>query len=337
MQQLSFEAVLKSNEIVDQFIQKTFEIESFSIEAFNNSMKEMHSIESKVFQISKGGYYSLYRGCALPKILISRQINKNELLIHSVLKEKKIVIVIPDVNIDLLCNGKHLTPNELLIYTEGDEVHIQTPSNFFSWVLSISESDLVPYVGLEAINTIKMHSEAIRLGKYALLHLTTFKREVTRLAMYLINHQQHLSNVLLHDIQESFFLQISTLFSGGGSGNASLRASCRTQLSVVKRVLNYLDNNADIIVTIPQLAEHSFCSVRTLGYAFENILSTTPKAYLMNKRMHMIKMELKYHNPMQLKMVLEKHGVTNSSRFTQDFVKLFNIHPLEIMDKVKTI
>ena len=141
--------------VFDLMIIDVFELEFFSVEQLNDSMKNIHLVNIDVMQTSKGHYYSLYHGFTLPKISISRRVNKSDLLIKSKPEKNEIIIIIPDEKAEILCNGVRITYDELFIYAENDELHLKTFKNHLSYMITIDESELALYVGFDILNIIK--------------------------------------------------------------------------------------------------------------------------------------------------------------------------------------
>ena len=190
--------------------------------------------------------------------------------------------------------------------------------------MGICEFEIIPYIGIEALNFIKNNTEAIRLGKIELSGLTQFKEQTIKISKYSFHNHRELSNQVLIDIQEAILLQVMSLFSKLPSkNNERENINQPTRLSVISRALDYLRCNAGNNITVPTLAADCFCSVRTLEYAFKVTYSMTPKEYLTIRRMHNIRKKLTNAPQAQFNDILKQHGVVNISRFNQDYLKLF--------------
>lgn len=300
-----------------------------SIEQFNHSMTKILLLNIEGFQKSKGKYLSYNHSFDLPKFTLSKVISNSEHISHCHLSEKKVIIVIPEHDVTLTCNGQKITFNELYIYTENNETYVHTPKDFDGYVLSIDESEIIPYMGIETLNFIKNNTEAIRLGKIELLGLSQFKEKIIKISKYSFHNHRELSNQVLIDIQEEILLQVMSLFSNLSSKKQAERKNINTstRLIIINRALDYLRYNTDKNIAIPTLAALCFCSVRTLEYAFKVTYSLTPKEYLTIRRMHHIRKILSNASQKQFNDILKQHGVVNISRFNQDYLKLFGCYP----------
>ena len=87
-------------------------------------------------------------------------------------------------------------------------------------------------------------------------------------------------------------------------------------------------------MTIPDLAEASFCCARSLEYAFKSILSMPPKQYLIKRRLQLIHTILKNPNSMSISEIIEKFGVVNQGRFAKDYFKFYKEYPHKTRGKI---
>nr|WP_240152840.1 helix-turn-helix domain-containing protein [Photobacterium alginatilyticum] len=97
--------------------------------------------------------------------------------------------------------------------------------------------------------------------------------------------------------------------------------------AIVTRALEYINSNNNIFLSVPDIAEQCYCSIRTLEYAFKQLLSVTPKQYLTIRRMYMIRQELTFKNCINITQVLNLYGVINQGRFSKDYFKMFGEYP----------
>lgn len=100
----------------------------------------------------------------------------------------------------------------------------------------------------------------------------------------------------------------------------------------VRRAENFMHANADVPLTIEQIAEAAQCSVRALQMAFRRFRATTPMAALRRIRLDEARREmLRAGRRESLGRIAAGHGFSNPGRFAQLFRRTYGAYPSETL------
>jgi len=102
---------------------------------------------------------------------------------------------------------------------------------------------------------------------------------------------------------------------------------------IVSEARDYVLENRDRPVGVPELCEHLHVSRRTLQYCFEEVLGIAPASYLRALRLNGVRRELAEAAPGEraVQDVAAAWGFWHLSQFAADYRKLFGLRPSETL------
>ena len=97
----------------------------------------------------------------------------------------------------------------------------------------------------------------------------------------------------------------------------------------VRRAVAYLDEHVAEHVTLPEVAEAARLSVRSVQHVFRRHVGTTPLAYLRDRRLDAVRLELIASDPADTTVadVARRWGFAHLSRFSQAYHARFGEYP----------
>ena len=175
-----------------------------------------------------------------------------------------------------------------------------------------------------ALNKVAFNTDIVneifkKNGKSNLLSKPFFYQWATRMDEIILNYEEpDKSTAVKLLIQELLFwlkynmssLQFLTNFSNN---------------DVLSNALNYINNHLDSLQSVSELAQNVFVSEPYLFHLFKKHLNTTPKMYIMQKKM--LQAERSILEGERLKTVSEKVGYSDYSVFFKSYKKYFGRPP----------
>lgn len=115
---------------------------------------------------------------------------------------------------------------------------------------------------------------------------------------------------------------------------ASMRPSSSARRRALDRALNYLYGSDNSVLSVPELSQIAGASQRTLEYAFRETFSMSPRAFLIQRRLHAVRRDLLAlapHSPATVGEVAHAHGFHELGRFAGDYKRTFGELPSETL------
>jgi len=307
------------------------------IESTQEMLKE-HNIQLESIQVSRGIHSSETEGLLFPTIRLSKitQMASSVVFMNGRNPCDDFNLQIPMDNSYIKINGKKISaegfnlsaPNEIL----------QIPASLYSSRkrvnLYFSKSVLADHIGQNEVETLIKQLPAIRGKKDNSNLFIEHQKEMVTYVNQVINSSVTFDFQAIKDIEETLYTFISSLISSFDDVTGQITDRRLTNhLSIIQRVLDFLESTATINISKPLILEQAFCSARALDYAFQSVIGIPFKKYIILRRMHLIKKELLHTEDIVMKNIVKKYGVVNVGRFTSDFHTLFGVHPKELVFK----
>jgi len=307
------------------------------IESTQEMLKE-HNIQLESIQVSRGIHSSETEGLLFPTIRLSKitQMASSVVFMNGRNPCDDFNLQIPMDNSYIKINGKKISaegfnlsaPNEIL----------QIPASLYSSRkrvnLYFSKSVLADHIGQNEVETLIKQLPAIRGKKDNSNLFIEHQKEMVTYVNQVINSSVTFDFQAIKDIEETLYTFISSLISSFDDVTGQITDRRLTNhLSIIQRVLDFLESTATINISKPLILEQAFCSARALDYAFQSVIGIPFKKYIILRRMHLIKKELLHTEDIVMKIIVKKYGVVNVGRFTSDFHTLFGVHPKELVFK----
>jgi AraC family ethanolamine operon transcriptional activator len=296
-----------------------FEIEDY--------LKNMAEFDMEVTQLSPGKFVCCQKELTLPKLIIGYRFVNTSLLHHSCLKQDCFYIIIPKGNSGMSVNGQKILLNQPLIYTLEQEVISCIPDNSYNLYIIIPTAELAKYFDKDKIEKFKKSSTQQSSAKKIFLQSESNQNNLCSLIEALLKRSELLSNQAVLDNQETIIELLCDFLILNLPLPQKNNISQKSRLAIVNRALKHIHKSITINITSPYLAEVSFCSLRSLEYAFKSVLNMRPKQYLIKRRLQLINSTLKSNRKVLISDTMKNFGILNQGRFAQDYFKFYNEYP----------
>jgi AraC-like DNA-binding protein len=273
----------------------------------------------------------------LSKLVIGERFISTALQYQLTLQQDYFYIVIPKNNVEVYLNGHKTSANQLLLFTENQEMLIRTSGNSCHYYIFISTDKLREYIDGEMINKLKKTIALQNVGINIFIQSVSDQKYLCSLVEKLLNQSALLNYQAVLDIQESIIESLRKLLTLAPARIKIKNTNMPTRLATVNRALRHIHKHSSMNITIPDLAEASFCCARSLEYAFKSILSMSPKQYLIKRRLQLIHSILQNQSNISISEITEKFGIVNQGRFAQDYFKFYKEYPHETRGRISRL
>lgn len=310
---------------------------SFSSTEYLQQLLTSHGLDLEIIQTSKGVYSNHIISLFLPTLRINKSSHSNETtsILHGTLIENEFLITIPldqgytRINgVEILSKGSNIVcPKEIVHMTTSVDSSKNTVN------VGIPEASLEHYLGQEIVTYIINNATSIRSQLYQSQEFYHAQKEMAVYIDHILSHPINYNLQALLDIEDTLYAYIVSLMTECINGEYIQNPPFNKRLAIVKRAIEYIDSSTLLHISIPTILQHTFCSVRSLEYAFNNILGISPKRYLILRRMHLIRKQLLRNPKYKIKDIVSQYGIVNLGRFAHDFNTLFGEYPKGLMLK----
>jgi AraC family ethanolamine operon transcriptional activator len=314
----------KANPLISSHI-----IKNDCIECFQNTLTKYGMGELKVTQTSKGQYSDTHHILMFPRLALNSQQLNNNVIKYGYFGDEHYHIMLPDIEAEIWINGKKTSKKSLYIVAPQEIISVHNTSKYFTHSIKIHQNDLKKYLDFNSLNQVKDNSENIRNGKIELPHLEKKTIDLTSCIHQVFKNIDTLNYQSIRDVEEYIFESIEKLLTIPLKVKNN-NPNYNSRQKIVDRALSYINATNILAINTQKIAEKAFCSIRTLEYAFKSVLGVTPKKFLIIKRMHLIRSDIKGCKKNSLNYILNYYGVVNVSRFNQDFYQLFHEYPIDL-------
>lgn len=104
---------------------------------------------------------------------------------------------------------------------------------------------------------------------------------------------------------------------------------------LVQRACDHVASQPDALPTVPDLCEHLHVSRRTLQYAFETVVSTSPVVYLRTLRLNAARRDLLTGAAPTVQDAAGRHGFWSLSQFASDYRRQFAERPSQTLARAR--
>ena len=293
-------------------------------------VEQLDKLDQLGLQLTPGAQKIDYNTVIFDDCIIMKLNLKNSTSFEGVCDDEYIYFCVPRENTEIKVNGFNLSYRELYILAPGSEIKAIFPDNFIGFYLGINKKNLIQLLGEKSVHILLEQRERIYSGKFKFIEIEIFKNNLISSITYLLEKYSTLNEVSKLDIKDNILRSLKVLHNNNSiiiSQNQGLNKS----LAVTKRATNYIKNCTDSYISVIELCKNSYCSIRTLEYAFKRIYGISPKRYLMIRRLNFIRTDILTKRPKYLTPLLSNHGVVNLGRFSNDYYRFFGEYPKDTL------
>jgi AraC family ethanolamine operon transcriptional activator len=303
-------------------------VECDSVDVYIDNLQEL---DLEATQVTKGNFFSKKNNLKLPLIEINHWHVNVGILYYGSLAQDKILISFPIKRDSQKIDGITFGSDSILAVLPDEKVLLLLPEDVQSLDFLIPFSVLkdhykcqkFPHI-LQSIKKLRNKTEFSSSQKFQINQLTQF-------TISIIGQVNRWSYQATIDAQDSILLKIFKILDEDSEPVATNRSHNRA--NIIKRAITNIHNNPTSNITILELSTYCFCSIRTLEYSFKSILGCSPKAYLIKRRLNLIRKEIQGSPEKSISRIAIDFGVVNAGRFSKDYFMFFGEYPSDTRKK----
>lgn len=297
-----------------------------SIEEYTESLADAHGDNFLGTQLSKGKFQGSSSIIDLNGVHITIRDSKAKYMTAGYLPEV-VVLCFPLDDNNFYSNGLQINSSSIFM-TSGDiECEGIFKENSKHVLLTITFSSIRKYFNevqsAALINSIDHHN------------LESSSIPNTQLKSFILNIISHIrwqgNNGTLNSLDSDFFCWMIIHFLYDFL--CIQREKCSknyssSQSKIIQRSIKFANSSKDSL-SIKELPSHVFASIRSIQYAFSNILNMSPNQFLKANRFNQIRRDLHSADKCSstISSILKGHQVTNMSRFNEEYFVFFKETP----------
>ncbi len=132
------------------------------------------------------------------------------------------------------------------------------------------------------------------------------------------------------EILHSTLLQ-TLLLAMHSQGDVHIPRRADTRQRVVRRAIDFMNAHLHSDIGVGEICAAALASRRTLQYCFEELLQTTPQAYLRALRLNEARRLIKSHGERPIQHVAHDLGFSSASHFTRHYKHMFDELPSDTL------
>lgn len=292
------------------------------------------------YQLSPGKLIDQCFLAVFPHLTLGYRFSSAARHIMGVSTDRAVGLVFPVGTEPVLYNGRCFPQNRQISIIRNQDISSFFPKKYGHYFISFDIDALTQIMGSSDaehfINSVQNISK-IEVSKKEKRKITAFVKSYFWLLFK--NEDSLSSDLAIKDATNSILHQLSCYLNFHGLYKTSSKKHSTTfavkplnrQQQLLSQSIELLHNIDISNLTISKLASECHVSVRTLEYAFKDLLGLTPKHYLTGIRFTKIHNELKNPNNRDklIRDIIQQYGVTNTGRFAKDYKLFFGETPRE--------
>ena len=230
----------------------------------------------------------------------------------------------------LFWRGRPVAGREVLVYPRGSEIDAISQPGFDMYVLSFSEEVLGRAGEAAGIADLERRLDASDVVRVNPHRLWVLRRS---LAAWFGGSATPGLRQGLQGVYEDLPTSLVRLLADAPSTDDSASASCIDR--AIRRVREHVAARPFDALRVRDVARHLGISERTLRHSFRNRLGLSPKAYLRDRRLNLVRRELRRTDASRTKVsdVAHRCGFRHMGQFAADYQRLFGELPSETLSR----
>lgn len=306
--------------------------ESFStIEQYTDAFAELSMY---TMQLSSGAFDSRHQIVMLPNMALSSRSLNAACFHHGTIDEEIYFVFLPHPQVSGKFCGKEIRYQHLLICDNTRDYISQYAKGASGFSVTVEKSRLCGYLGFNHGMAFPDLAGLVSLNFCLLPQIECYKARLVTLLQQVFEQSEQLhSRQAQLDIEERICILLANAIAPALKQKQSVSTRLSTRQNIVTRSLSYIREHTPRSVSVLELCEAAYCSLRTLEYAFKSILDMTPKQYLSLYRMHQIHQVLLTGGLVKVEPVIQSFGIINTGRFAKDYYNLFGEYPKQTVKR----
>jgi AraC family ethanolamine operon transcriptional activator len=277
-------------------------------------------------QISSGPYRLEFETIEFPDLSVSRLTTRQSVRDRFSVPKGAVVFNIPRKKLPAIWNGKRLPPTMMGIYQPGIDHWVVLPAGWDGYEFTVSEN---------LIQQTELFPDGFTAKRHQFEHALPLMEPVTghyigQLDAFFAlarNDQKWdgaaASTIPLFDIVMQGLLEIL---------DAGLIAEDKHKLigvrrsDLVKKATDFVEARLESDLSMQDLTQELRVSARVLNYAFKDNLGISPYRYILTRKLHAVRQELKFSKEAIVE-IIPRYGFATPSRFGRQYTQLFGERP----------
>lgn len=237
---------------------------------------------------------------------------------------------------NILYNGRKYRPGEKLV-TEGRELDSILSTNLRMVTCFIHDSRLQRYFTEEELELFTQGKQLINARNKRISCDNVLADYLNELTLNLTRRSLVVSNsVIYEDLCEDIYLKMYNFVTDTNEDNC-INIKPKHRLELLKKALVFIHDNDDANLRVSDVATFTNTSQRNLQKLFEQYLGTSPKSYLIGRRLHRVRLALLEADPLtqNVRGIAEHFGVIHHGNFANDYFEFFGEYPKDTLKKKK--
>ncbi|MFK3976509.1 MULTISPECIES: helix-turn-helix domain-containing protein [Shewanella] len=303
-------------------------VECNSIDVY---IDNLNGLDVEATQVGSGRFFSTNRNVKLPLIEINHWRINTSILYHGALAQDKIYLSFPIERESQIIDGKVFGSDSILAVLPDEDLLVLHPKLVETMDFLIPLAVLQDYYKYQNLTDTLPSLKNLR-NKTTFSNIENLKiKQLINYTLSVIDQVSQWNYLAAVDAQDTILVNILEIL--GESGGKKVICSSKHRVVVVKRALAAIHKEPKSNLTIVELSNICFCSIRTLEYSFKSILGCSPKAYLIKRRLNLIKHEIKCSPEKSISRIAIDFGVVNAGRFSNDYFMYFGEYPSDTRNK----
>ncbi|WP_310601824.1 AraC family transcriptional regulator [Anaerosporobacter sp.] len=246
----------------------------------------------------------------------------------------------PQISVILSGKGKYLIDDELFEVEAGDILFFDSKVRHHNVVVNDKEPMVEFFVGFADIHFQNMPENSIDFGVYPkIMHMKShIKREVSKICYDMIAEYQSGqpgTELMVKAYMIQLLIQVVRGLTIDVQKTEVEQFENYNRSYVVKRIINYLNENYEQRISLEQIAHNMYLSPVYISKIFKEETGESPINYLIKIRLEKAKELLQVSNSGSIKNVAKQVGYEDVYHFSKLFKKYYGISPMYYKKNVK--
>ncbi|WP_417069821.1 helix-turn-helix domain-containing protein [Niveibacterium terrae] len=233
--------------------------------------------------------------------------------------------------------GREAPDGAVLVHSGGSEFELVTPADHEIFGIVVRQTALQQFCATQGI-----HSDLERLRTAGWIELDSAIRRnsvgmLQNLFVELARNPGAGTHQAAHRHLEDTVLELLLPFVESRDPAPEAGSAQARRRLVVAEIVDFARAHPDWVPGVPELCEKFHLSRRSLQYAFEEVMGTSPSGYLRALRLNGVRRSLRTQQSFSVQDAALGRGFWNLSQFSADYRKFFGERPSDTLNRANSL
>lgn len=304
-------------------------------ETIEDYVRSVTGLKIEAMQLSPGKFGSYSQLLNLSDIKVLNRSICSASILSAQLNTDTISFTFPTSYESYFVNGVKGNNQHVFLCRSDDAVVTTLPAFFRYAGVILNEPKLIRYLSPAATDFLL--STNFSLTKINTTSVSAWQHKLS-LQTYLnalLQSSTPLTVATQNAIEDTIYTMLALIVENCVDAETPVSSSTRSR--VVLRALDIMRQLPNKTISTAELAKLSFCSVRTLQYAFSSLFAMSPVRFMQLRHMHLVRESLVNLENVTVKTVLRQHGIVAEGRFSHEYFTHFGEYPKQTLKKAQAI